>query len=183
MLWIRIKEKSEMSLPVRPEYKVAIVLEKQEKTVNSWSSYQWELAAVLSDEDGPDSLQGPIVIRESQKLSQYLWKGLKIRLFVDASEGYWYNLLSDVPFAFVVCEADSVDDDVPVPLLVTVSQDEAGAHLETDSLVLSGPLPADIRDQTEQFVVNNYVPQVKKKRKRRNWYKESLRNQPPQNQD
>ncbi len=166
-----------------PEFKVSVVLEKQEKTVKSWTSYQWELAAILSDSEGPDSPQGPIAIRESRQLSQYLWKGLRIRLHVDAAEGYWYNLLSDVPFAFVVCEVDAVDEDeVPVPHLVTVSQDEAGAHLETDSLVLSGPLPADIRDATEEFVVNNFVPQTKKKRKRRNWYAESLRNQPPPNE-
>ncbi len=163
-----------------PEFKVAVVLEKQEKRVKSWISYEWEVAAILSDKEGPDSLEGPITIRESTQTSQYLWKGLKIKLYVDAAEGYWYNLLSDVPFAFIVCELDAVDDDaVPIPHLVTISQDEAGAHLETDSLVLSGPLPADIRDSAEQFVVNNYIPQVKKKRKRRDWYKESLRNQPP----
>ncbi len=164
------------------EFKVSIVLERQEKTVKSWTTYQWELAAVISDKDGPDSMEGPIAIRESRERSQYLWKGLKIRLYVDAAEGYWYNLLSDVPYAFVVLEHDAVDEDeVPIPLLVTVSQDEAGAHLETDSLVLSSPLPSDIRDQTEAFIVNHYVPQTKKKRKRRNWYKESLRNQPPAN--
>ncbi len=161
-----------------PEFIVSIILEKQEKTIKSWSSIQWELAAILPDNDGPNSLTGPITLRESRQVSQYMWKGLKIRLFVDAAEGYWYNLLSDVPYAFVVCEVDSIDDEeVPVPILITVSQDEAGAHLETDSLVLSGPLPAELRDETERFVVNNFVPQTKRKRKRRDWYKESLRNQ------
>lgn len=159
------------------EFTVSIVLEKQEKIVKSWTSIQWELAAILPDKDGPNSLTGPITIRESRKKSQYLWKGLTIKLFIDAAEGYWYNLLADVPYAFVVCEVDSIDEEeVPVPILITASQDEAGAHLETDSLVLSGPLPAEIRDETEKFVVNNFVPQTRKKRKRRDWYKESLRN-------
>ena len=163
------------------EFKVSIVLEQQEKKVNDWVSQQWELMAILSDQEGPDSLQGPIILRQSSQHIQHLWKGLVIRLHVDAAEGYWYNLLSDIPFAFVVCELDAVDDqEVPVPHLVTVSQDEAGAHLETDSLVLSGPLPVDIREATEQFVVNNYIPQTKKKRKRRDWFAESLRNQPTQ---
>ena len=167
-----------ISPKIIPEFKVSIVIERQEKTVNSWTTYQWELAAILSDAEGPESLQGPITIRESSSRSQYMWKGLKIRLYVDAAEGYWYNLLSDVPYAFVVCQTDATDDEeVPIPLLVTVSQDEAGAHLETDSIVLSGPLPNHIRDSTEEFVVNNYVPQTRKKRKRRDWYKESLENQ------
>ncbi len=169
-----------MSQTETPEFKVSIVLEKQEKSIRSWTSFQWELAAVLSDRDGPESMQGPITIRESRQRSQYLWKGLLIRLYLDAAEGYWYNLLSEVPFAFVVCELDSIDEDeVPVPHLVTVSQDEAGAHLETDSLVLSAPLPTDIRDATERFVVNNYVPQTRKKRKRQDWFEESLRSQSP----
>jgi len=173
-------------MPLRnvPEYQVSIVLEKQEKTINTWTSFQWELVAVLSDPGESSKMEGPITLRESQKNAQYMWKGLKIKLFVDAAEGYWYNLLSDVPYAFVVCETDSVDDQaVPVPILVTVSQDEAGAHLETDSLVLSGRLPADIRDATEKFVVNNFVPQARKKRKRRDWYEESLRKTPPGKQE
>lgn len=166
-----------LSPKIIPEFKVSVVIERQEKTVNSWTAYQWELAAILSDSEGPETLQGPITIKASRTTSQYMWKGLKIRLYVDAAEGYWYNLLSDVPYAFVVCQTDATDDEeVPIPLLVTVSQDEAGAHLETDSIVLSGPLPVDIRDSTEEFVVNNYVPQTKKKRKRRDWYKESEEN-------
>ena len=156
-------------------FKLSVVLECQEKIVKGWHSTQWELVAVLSDPDGPNSLEGPIEIRKSDIVSQYLWKGLRMKLFVDATEGYWYNLLSEVPYAFIVCAQDVDDDAVPVPILVTASQDEAGAHLETDSLVLSAPLPADVRDKTEEFVVNNYVPQVKKKRKRRNWHQESIR--------
>lgn len=158
-------------------FTISVVMECQEKVFNQWQVKQWELAAILSDPDGPTSLEGPILIRKSSSLSQYLWKGLRLRLFLDAAEGYWYNLLSEEPYAFVVCETDEYDEDsVPIPYLITASQDEAGAHLETDSLVLSGPLPVDIRDSTEKFVVNNYVPQVKKKRKRKNWYKDSIRN-------
>ena len=53
-----------------PEFKVAVVLEKQEKRVKSWISYEWEVAAILSDQEGPDSLEGPITIRESTQTSQ-----------------------------------------------------------------------------------------------------------------
>ena len=35
------------------EFKVAVVLEKQEKRVKSWISYEWEVAAILSDKEGP----------------------------------------------------------------------------------------------------------------------------------
>ncbi len=154
-------------------------MEYHDKVVNGWSTRQWGLAAILSDSDGPKSLEGPILIKKNQSSAQYLWKGLRLSLYLDAAEGYWYNLLSEKPYAFVICAADDVDEDeVPVPYLIAASQDEAAAHLEMDYLVLSGPLPTDIRDEIEQYVVNNYVPQIKKKRKRKNWVQDSERNRP-----
>ena len=160
------------------QFTISVVLQRQTKIVNRWESVQWDVAAVISDPDGPKNLQGPVPIKESSKLSQYLWKGLRMKLYKDACEGYWYNLMSENPYAFIVCEQDVDENEPPIPMLITASQDEAGAHLETDALVLSAPLPPDIRDGTERFVVNNYVPQVKKKRKRRNWVEESIRMNP-----
>ena len=163
-----------MSANARMQFKVSVVLEGQEKSVGQWSVLQWDLAGVLSDPKGPDQLEGPIMLRESKSGSQYMWKGLKLKLFADSAEGYWYNLLSDTPYAFVLCEYDTEDEqEVPIPILVTANQDEAGGHLEADNLVLSGPLPVDIRDAVEKFVVENYVPEERRKRKRRNWFKEA----------
>ena len=162
-----------MSTKARMQFKVSVVLEGQQKSVGRWSVLQWDLAGVLSDPQGPDKLQGPIKMRESESGSQYMWKGLKLQLFADSAEGYWYNLLSDTPYAFVLCEYDTEDEqEIPIPILVTANQDEAGGHLEADNLVLSGPLPIDIRDAVEKFVVENYVPEERRKRKRRNWFKE-----------
>ena len=155
-------------------FTISLVFETQLKTVGRWQTRQWELSGILSDPDGPSSVEGPILLRESRESAQYMWKGLQIELYSDGAEGYWYNLLSDVPFAFVLCEQDPDDDEaVPIPITVTVNQDEAGGHLETDNLILSGPLPVDIRDAVERYVVNNFVPEVRKKRKRRDWFVES----------
>ena len=163
--------------PNIPTLTVSIVVSGQVKTVKGWSQLQWNIDSVLSDPDGPDKLSGPIPVRESENFSQYLWKGLQIELYKDAGEGYWYNLLSEVPYAFVVFAQDEVDEEaVPIPFLITVSQDEAGAHLETDCMVLSAPLPANLRDTIEKFVVENYVPEERKKRKRKNWVEDSIRN-------
>ena len=162
---------------IATKFKVSVILQRELKNLNSWSVQQWDLATILSDFNGPDSLEGPIQIQESKSKSLFLWKGLNIRLFLDAAEGYWYNLLSDVPYGFLVCDPDTTDDtEPPVPMLITISQDEAGAHMETDNLVLSAPLPSDIVANAEKFVVSHYVPQEKKKRKRRNWTEETIRN-------
>ncbi len=156
------------------QFTVSVVIERQVKTVGRWSVNQWELTGILSAPEGPDRMEGPVELRQTKNHSQYMWQGLKIKLFADASEGYWYNLLSETPYAFVLFEHDSEDDeDIPSPILVTVNQDEASGHLEADNLVLSSPLPTDIRDEVEKFVVDNYVPETRKKRKRRNWFQES----------
>lgn len=163
----------------QPVIKVSVVISSKMITVKQWTQKQWELECIIFDPDGPDKIEGPIKIRESDTMSQYLWKGLRIKLYVDGSEGYWYNLMSEKPYAFALCDHDPDDDEeVPMPYLVTVSQDEAGAHLETDGMVLSGPLPSNIVNEVEKFVVANYVPEVKKKRKRKNWVEDSIRNKP-----
>ncbi len=156
-------------------FKVSVVLEGRQRTVGKWSAMQWDMLQVLSDLNGPDEIEGPIKLHESSTMAQYMWKGLKINLYADSSEGYWYNLLSEIPYAFVLCEHDTEDDQgIPHPILVTVNQDEANGHLEADNLVVSGPLPTDIRDSVEHFVIENYVPEQRKKRKRRDWFKESI---------
>ena len=160
--------------PSAATFRLSIIIECQHKIFNGWPTTQWNLLSILSDEDGPESLEGPIELRSAKDNAQFMWKGLQLPLYLDAAEGYWYNFLSEVPYAFVIFEMDSVDDDeVPFPILITASQDEAGAHLETDYLVLSAPFPTDVRDKIEEFIVNNYEPRTKKKRKRKNWFEEA----------
>ena len=46
--------------------------------------------------------------------------------------------------------------------------------MESDDLVLSIAMPADIRELVERYVTTHYAPKEKKKRKRRDWVEESL---------
>jgi hypothetical protein len=45
--------------------------------------------------------------------------------------------------------------------------------METDDRVYSVPMPEQVHQQVERFVVENYVPEQKKKRKRQQWAEES----------
>ena len=58
-----------------------------------------------------------------------------------------------------------------MPSLVTADQDEAMSHQEGDDQVFSTAMPAEIYGQLERFVVENYKPEMKKKRKRTDWLK------------
>ena len=61
------------------------------------------------------------------------------------------------------------------PVLVSADPDEALAHMESDDLVMSVPMPPEINQWVERYVIENYVPPDKKKRKRKNWTEESRR--------
>jgi hypothetical protein len=98
---------------------------------------------------------------------QWLWTGLQVNLYPDCAESYWYNLVGRRPSLFLVCRENAAGE--LVPHAVTANYDEAGAHMETDDLVFSAPLPPELHVQMEAFVMQHYRPQPPKKRKRRNW--------------
>jgi len=68
---------------------------------------------------------------------------------------------------------DEADAAALEPVLVTPNQDEANAHMESEDLVFSVPMPEPIIEWVERFVMDYYDPVIKKKRKRRNWSEES----------
>ncbi len=75
------------------------------------------------------------------------------------------------PSLFVVCRQDEDDADVE-PFIVTFNYDEIIGSMEVDDQVFSFPIPDEMYDWVEEFVVTHYKPQEQKKRKRKNWTKE-----------
>lgn len=157
---------------------VGILLERRLARVGRWTQPQWDIAAIVGGRDVAAEERRFTLVADAQEQRQYLFSGLTLRLYKDACESYWYNLMSDAPRLFVVC-FEQEEDERPLdekgralevlPVLVTASQDEAGAHMESDDHVYSVPMPMKIHQWLEQFVVEHYTPEQKKKRKRRNW--------------
>ncbi len=150
----------------RERVPVSFAIDETERQSGRWKSPDWELAwfQVL---EGDKPLAFHVDIDESREgVRRTRWNGFSLRLYKDAGESYWANLMSECPRVFIVCEIDEDSDCKINPQLITASQDEANAHLETDSTVLSVEMPAQLILNLERFVVNNYVPEVKKKRKR-----------------
>ena len=104
----------------------------------------------------------------------FAWSGLHITLYRDACERYWHALIGEKPLIYVVCRetmGDNSDIDKPVrPGIVSLDYDEAVAASETDTLVLSGPIPAELYRYMEAFVLQHYRPRQLKKRKRQDWH-------------
>ena len=72
------------------------------------------------------------------------------------------------PSVFVVCAEDE-DGEPPRPVHATVSYGEASAYMETDEPVFSVPMPPEIYRWVEGFVLEHYVPEPPRKRRREDW--------------
>ena len=60
-------------------------------------------------------------------------------------------------------------DDPPDPFIVTLSFDEAHAYLEGEDDIFDVDVPPELYRWVEAFVLVNYAPEKRVKRKRKNW--------------
>ena len=141
-------------------------------THTKWSYPGWQVFAVITGEHLESQNQN-MMIHDDGEITRFYWGGMSVNLYKDGCEGYWYNLLSEKPCLFVVCDGEEGDEEIE-PVFITANQDEANANMESDDLVLSVPMPVDIRERIERYVTSHYRPEEKKKRKRKNWVEDSL---------
>ncbi len=132
-----------------------------------WVLPQWRLFAIVTGEHIRQHHQ-KVLIHQDEIRSRFYWGGMVLHLYKDGSEGYWYNLLSKTPYLFVICDGEEGEMEID-PGFVTANQDEATGYMESDRMVLSIAMPAEIRDILERYVISHYFPRQKKKRKRQNW--------------
>jgi hypothetical protein len=149
------------------QYPVAVMVEFQIIDDNRWVEGRWVVTGVLAGEQlAADSIRCR-QIHASEAGQQYLWSGFSIELHKDDAESYYCNLVSDHPSAFVVCSEKPGE---PLqPAIVTLSYGEATSYMETDARVERVAMPAELYRRLEHYVLDNYAPEKKKKRKRDNW--------------
>ncbi len=154
---------------------VMVMVECRQARSGRWTEEQWEAIAVVAGKDVVSEAFDSTLVHEDAECRRYLWSGLRLSLYKDACESYWYNLMSGKPYLYVICYADEDEDGEAslIPALVSADQQEATGHMEIDDRVHSVPMPEQVHQWVEQFVLKNYVPEQKKKRKRQQWAKES----------
>jgi hypothetical protein len=154
-----------MSLTER--HTVAVVMQRTEVRRGQWSVPSWSAVSVVAGDNliGKGSGRSPIYERDGE--AQFLWSGLALVLYHDLAEEYWYNLTGDTPSLYVICN-ESPDGDL-APFRVTADHDSAAVCLESDDQVFAVPVPPEIYQRLEQFVVKHFVPRERKQRKRKNW--------------
>lgn len=146
---------------------VAVVMERREVAQGRWRVPAWAAVSTLSAEHLAGGVEHGTLMRDGESAQQYLWSGLRLDLFRDSAESYWYNLTGENASLYVICH-ESPDGDLE-PALVTADHDEAVAGLEGDDKVFATPIPPDIYQAIERFVVENYKPEAPRKRKRKSW--------------
>ena len=157
------------------EIPVMVLLECRQARSGRWVEEQWQAVAVVAGKEVISEEFKTTLVHEDAECRRYLYSGLVVSLYKDVGESYWYNLMSETPFLYVICNIDEGEDgqESLIPVLVTADQQEATGHMEIDDRVYSVPMPEQVHQWVEQFVLENYVPEQKKKRKRQQWAKES----------
>jgi len=168
--------------PIRIALPATLILERRIISRSFWSLPSWYLHTVAIGEHlaaGEALSKEGIAVGKSDKGDLFAWSGFDVTLYKDACERYWHALIGDKPLVYVICR-DKTDDmesgNTAVhemqPTIVTVDYDDASASAETDSPVLSAPIPSQLYRYMERFVLTHYQPREFKKRTRRNWSKD-----------
>jgi hypothetical protein len=158
-----------LTTPVPDAFSVSVIVEYVETPDNRWEEGQWRVAGVIAA--GPDGQETapPRQLHAATQDRQYLHAGLKLRLYKDDAESYYYNLVSDNPAVFVICSQEAGE---PLqPFIVTLSYGEATSYMETDEIVETVAMPPELYRWAERFVLEHYVPEKRRKRKREDWKK------------
>jgi hypothetical protein len=155
-----------LATPVPDSFSVSVLVEFRETDDNRWEEGCWHVAGVIAAGPG-DRETAPRPLHAATQGRQYLHSGLKLRLYRDDAESYYYNLVSDHPSVFVICNQEAGG---PLqPFIVTLSYGEATSYMETDGIVETVAMPPELYRWAERYVLEHYVPEKRRKRKRDNW--------------
>lgn len=160
-----MRPKPQLSIPV------GVVLARKLIQRSGWSLVNWEGAAVLVGERFAAGESRRVPLRESDGATQYLWDGLRLELYRDAAETYWFNLTGVRPSLFIICSEDEHGELEPVD--VTADHAESTSAVESDYKAFAVPIPPEVIGQIEEFVMTHFKPQSGRKRKRKDWTGES----------
>ena len=161
-----IMEERKKSLPV--SMSVAVIMERRESS-NVWADEIWNAIGVTGDVQIGATDHDVRIINQQDDMQQVLYPGFNITLYVDECESYYHNLVSPDPACYVITREG--DEGVPIPYIVTACFDEANAYLECEGEAFTVPMPAELYRWMEEFVLQNYIPEKRVKRKRKDWRK------------
>jgi Protein of unknown function (DUF3305) len=127
-----------------------------------WADFQWEPASVAMSEAAA-SLACDVLAIDGE--TQWRWSGSAMDLHPSEGEGYWLNLTSETPCLFVMWRMEE-GEEMPRPVVVTASYNEAGRMLDAGDRVDRVPMPEAMQAALAEYTMKFYKPEVRKKVKR-----------------
>ena len=156
-----------MALQGLVDIPLAVVLARKEISRSGWTLASWDGVAVLAGERFRAGQARRELLQSIDGVEHYLWDGLKLELFRDAAETYWFNLTGGQPSLFIICSEE--DGGELSPVSVTADHDQSTSAVEADYKVFAVPIPAEVLAEIEEFVMTHFKPEPQRKRRRRNW--------------
>jgi len=144
--------------PLPGRWPVAVIMERV-PLQNRWADERWEAREVVSD---PSPGAAPRVILDTPERRQVLHCGLVVTLQRDEAEGYFMNITSPQPKAFVLWR---MEGDQAVPAGLTVSYHEGSRWLDSGESVDGVPLPAQLLPWLAVYCEHHYKPEPRRKPK------------------
>ena len=163
-------ELSDFNQDIPDRKQVAVIMERRPSS-HPWANYSYDAIGVVVRADGEERSVERVF--QDGDVEHFLVTGLGINLYVDECESYYHNMMSPEPGCFLVADTPDDNDDLPIPYLASLSFDEAHAYLEGDELVYSVPIPKELYQWVEAYVLTHYVAVKKTKRKLKNWKADS----------
>ena len=159
-----------MTASPRISLPVAVILGRRTVSRSGWSVPSWRAVGVVAGGHLPTGEARAQPVHSGDDEEHFLWGGLRLDLYRDATEAYWSNLMGQQPCLFVLCAKQ--DDGLVEPLSVTADLHEASSGMEGDDEVFAAAMPPEVYQDVERFVVEHHVPEEKRKRKRTDWSRE-----------
>ena len=144
---------------------VSVITAREPVGGNPWIEERWKVAGVITGERSASANITRTLVRYGPEGEQYLWTGFVLRLHSSEADAYYFNIIGQSPKLYVYCEHD--DSGEPRPRAVTAEYIEAISHLETGNAAFAVPMPPEVYRIVEQFVVDHYVPEEPKSRRKR----------------
>jgi hypothetical protein len=146
-------------------FPVAVVMECV-PIASRWASEQWRPSAVLPCIGGGETVRVQSLASTSAA-RRWRFDGFAAELHRSEGEGYWLNLTSEAPKAFVMWRSSEEGSEPAVrPHAVTLSYNEAARMLDAGEQVEGVPLAPELLAWMKPFVDANYRPEPRKKIRR-----------------
>ncbi|UCH54030.1 MAG: DUF3305 domain-containing protein [Pseudomonadota bacterium] len=155
---------SEAATPVIAEVPVGVVTVHETVSGNPWINERWRVVGVLAGET-LGTTRGRRSIRRGQDSEEFLWTGLTLRLTPVEADSYYHNLIGRAPAVYVKTQAEN--DGEPIPIQVSIEYIEALAFDEAGNDSHAVPMPPDIYRIVERFVLEHYVPEEPRMKRKR----------------